>query len=299
MNHNGIDRFYDVETASTEEDVQLEHANVDKYNNPRSWRLVTNDEDEEVNVRIVGVLCHKDLPPFRAQTEHLKLSEKSRLRQHVKLTGLGLPEFEQGWDIVMQIQNKFDSVMRERSTGRDELETLEGMRWDGNLVVDLHNRYFTYRSRAGAEKDIPFTPDVDPIHVLEDAKGADLVHLTDNSVHYLRKKTGEKGEVKYVKFPPQNFKSGDIVEATYSFVAFPQTGQGKVIKYRLRMVLRALTLMSSVLREEADEKRATEKQKRAYQMQPKAQLKRKKLCYDTDDDGDDDARRLKKMCIDS
>ncbi|PPQ72161.1 hypothetical protein CVT24_002412 [Panaeolus cyanescens] len=297
MKDSGIDRFYDVELAKQQlqqyimqarregnispyvNDMKLDNASVDKYNNPRSWRLVTTEEDEEVNARVVGVLCCKDLPPFRRKTDHLTHAERSRLRQHVKISGLGLEEFDEGWENVMEVQNMFETGMRERSTSRDELESMEGV-------------------KAGEEKDIPFSAEIDPDQVLEDAKGGDLVHLTDNQVLYLRKKEGEQGDVRYVKHNPKYFKIGDIVEATMSFVAFPLPTQGKTCKYRLRMVLRALTLISSDLREAADQKRNQDKLNKATQMLPKSQLKRKRLKYDSDDEDQDEIKRFKSMCID-
>ncbi|PPR07295.1 hypothetical protein CVT24_007357 [Panaeolus cyanescens] len=310
MNDTVMDRFYDVEIAKsllrayivqanqevaqcpTIDNLEVDKATIAKFRYPRTWRMLSGSDEEEVNVRVVGIICRKDLPPFRSFTEHLKLSEKHRLRQHVKLTGLGLDEFHEGFARVGEVAKVFDARMRRMESGNryDVLQDMETATWEGNPVLDLHNRYFSYRTQVPDEKDLPFSQDVDPNHALEDAKGNELVHVGDNVVVYLKKRTTTEGEIKYTKTTPDNFHIGDIVEATMSFVAFPHGPPGKIGSHRLKLVLRALALVNT---EEADKRRHENKMAARLHHAPRVSLKRKKICYDSSDEEGRDSKTMR------
>lgn len=112
------------------------------------------------------------------------------LRQHIKLTGFGTEAFDEiVWAKVVELQRTLDDEMHNNGQhgGHDELEMMEHSQWEGDTVLDMHSRHFTYRNQVPNQKHIPFANDVDRNHFLEDAKGPDLVHAEDNVVDYFRK----------------------------------------------------------------------------------------------------------------
>jgi hypothetical protein len=59
--------------------------------------------------------------------------------------------------------------------------------YEGDSSVDLHTRYFTERRFESHARHIPFSQDIDPLHILEDLQGLVFVHAKENKVEYLWK----------------------------------------------------------------------------------------------------------------
>lgn len=57
--------------------------------------------------------------------------------------------------------------------------------YEGHIATDFNARYFTNRSNARNEANLPFLEGVDPGGVLAELRGHDLIHGADNQVAYL------------------------------------------------------------------------------------------------------------------
>lgn len=109
------------------------------------------------------------------------------LRQFVRLTGLGCPEFDDLLGKFQEVEEQLYLV-----EGVETLEPFNFGRYEGHASVDLHARYLTERRHVPGEPTIPFTPDVDPHQYLEEARGGKFVRVRDNVVQYLQRvQTGE------------------------------------------------------------------------------------------------------------
>ncbi|KAF9041179.1 hypothetical protein BJ165DRAFT_1406164 [Panaeolus papilionaceus] len=179
----------------------------------RSHRMVQMKEDDpaEVNVRIPGIMCWKLLPPVSKELR----GNVSRARQQVKVTGLGLPEFD---DMNINLQ----AIYKRFKAWHDDKHviTFEDVPYEGHYSIEAHCRYFTDRRSAPMEQAIPFGHEVDPFHYLESSAPATMIHLQDNEVQYCRKQYGTDGTARYMPLSPQAFHTGDLVELLVSFVSY-------------------------------------------------------------------------------
>lgn len=78
----------------------------------------------------------------------------------------------------------------------ENVETLEPFnfgRYEGHPCIDLHARYLTERRYVPGEPTIPFTKDVDPHQILEEARGGKFVRVRDNVVQYMAKQENSTG----------------------------------------------------------------------------------------------------------
>ncbi|KAF6744634.1 hypothetical protein DFP72DRAFT_1093355, partial [Ephemerocybe angulata] len=91
-------------------------------------------------------------------------------------------------------------------------------------------------------------PEIDPNDALAAAQGTKFIRIEDNVVQYSKKVVTDNGRVQYEPLSPAEFKEGDIVEATGTFVAYPERKRGD---YVLVFALRSLTMLSSATREAA------------------------------------------------
>jgi hypothetical protein len=60
----------------------------------------------------------------------------------------------------------------------------ENTTYEGHIATDFNARYFTNRSNARNEANLPFLEGVDPDGVLAELRGHDLIHGGDNQVTY-------------------------------------------------------------------------------------------------------------------
>lgn len=130
---------------------------------------------------IKGGVCRRSQAP-----EHVRY-----LRQFVRLTGLGSESFPSGARIFDDVRQRFAEL-----EGVVGVEEFSFGRYEGHACVDLHARYLTERRLASGQCTVPFTPDVDPNHALEEARGTKYVRLADNVVQYSRKVVEEDGVVR-------------------------------------------------------------------------------------------------------
>ncbi|KAF6758496.1 hypothetical protein DFP72DRAFT_1167358 [Ephemerocybe angulata] len=225
-----------------------ETTNVVMYTDPPCLRMVKTGDDvhEEVAVTVAGILCDKVLPPVLSLRSH-KFEHVRYLRQFVRLTGLGSNNFQEELSPFTVIESRFRNTV--------DVTDLQGFDfgvYEGEPCVALHARYLTERRLARSLRHIPFPPEIDPNHALEDARDTKFIRTEDNVVQYARKIVEHDGSIRIETLRPEEFKEGDIVEATGTFVAYPTSEPGE---YVLVFVLRALTMLCSSFREASQVKR--------------------------------------------
>ncbi|KAJ2921134.1 hypothetical protein H1R20_g15961, partial [Candolleomyces eurysporus] len=223
---------------------------VSQFEQPSALRLIknVNGEQEEVCVRIPGILCSKTLPPVTRPLSVKNAKHIRHLRQYAKLTGLGCGTFEGLQAKIVEIHQKFARSVTES----EHVQDLDFHPYEGDFALDVHARYFTDRHSAPGLKHVPFTTDVDPLHILESIRGVKFIHAPENEVQYCRRVTDESGAASYESMPPAALKEGDLVEAHVAFVAYPLGNH----QYKLILSLRTLSLLSSEWREKSEQTRA-------------------------------------------
>jgi hypothetical protein len=144
----------------------------------------------------------------------------------------------------------------------------EGTMRNTNIAAPLKHdifaaatRLFTPKADAPNGRDIPFPPQMDPIGVLEQLKGSDLMHVKENQVVCMKRlrdtRTGYvrstrhvfnlltmtfyPRDIIYVSASPANFRPGDIVELEVYFVAIQRRDKTTVMTTRLQ----SITLLDS------------------------------------------------------
>ncbi|KAG2022487.1 hypothetical protein CC2G_000229 [Coprinopsis cinerea AmutBmut pab1-1] len=228
---------------------QTSEFSVTPFELPTCYRLTSKDDlDQEICLRIIGVICSKVLPPLLNKPRIQSDRDLRNLRQFVKVTGLGDPSFEVAMEGVREIFSKFEYVH-----GAERLIGVEAKLYEGELALDCHSRYFTDRERAPHEKHIPFPELVDPKHILEDIRGPAFIHGPDNHVEYYSK-SFDGGHPRYDPIDPAILKEGDIVELSISFMSVPI----KNGNFRLVTSLRAVALLSNETRKKSEAARTLE-----------------------------------------
>ncbi|KAF9050079.1 hypothetical protein BJ165DRAFT_1525368 [Panaeolus papilionaceus] len=239
------------------DELQMKGLDVQKYN--QSYRLVkkleTDEEGmEEVTVRVPGVICRKMLPPV---TRTIAGGPKV-WKQYVQLTGLGHPKYNAMVQRIDQVVGKFKEKMAPLN-----IRAWDKVQYEGQLALDMHSRYFTRRQDDPAGIHETFSESVDPLHILEDSRGADFISTSENKVQYCSKEGRPNGQIRYSKCNPGDFMEGDLVEADVAFACF----RVQQNEYRLYLIIRILAKISSELRLQAQEKMKEENQRRAGRAQ--------------------------------
>ncbi|RXW16793.1 hypothetical protein EST38_g9064 [Candolleomyces aberdarensis] len=168
-----------------------------------------------------------------------------KLRQHVKITAFGAALYNRLHEKAAEIFKVFEA-----NSHRVKIRMGERKLWDGELCFDFHSRYFTERRHVPSVKHVPFPDEVDPLHILEDLKGEELLHLDENDVQYCAKVYEEDGQVSYIAKHPKEFQIGDFVEVTVAFVCHPV----KKNEFMVIPTLRALALLSPELRLQSEQR---------------------------------------------
>ncbi|KAH6909729.1 hypothetical protein BKA70DRAFT_1561420 [Coprinopsis sp. MPI-PUGE-AT-0042] len=250
-------------------DLDIEAFCVTGFANPDTYRLTARkDRDAEAHFRLSGIICSKVLPPIISKPRIAEEKHLRNLRQFVKVTGFASPTFH-------EIQDKLDDIMDlfRQALGPLKLTSTEGKLWEGQVAVDCHARYFTDRESASQEKHLEFGEGVDPMNILDDLRGASLIHGSDNKVEYLTKMQDPDGVWGYEECNPSVFKEGDVVEVVVSFIAVPVKGGS----YKLVTSMKALSLISNEVRVQSESLRIEEQQLSALSITTKRTLKRKPL----------------------
>ncbi|KAJ7791523.1 hypothetical protein B0H14DRAFT_3500341 [Mycena olivaceomarginata] len=140
----------------------------------------TDGHRQEAVFTVVGVLNQHALPPVHGVAPH-RVKFSS---QHVTVV-------------------RFDNEYFKKAN-----ENLEG-------TEPEHCRYFTIGDNIPAGLKTPFHPKTDPRGVLAAQLSDKVSHCFDNDVMYMALK-----DDKYIEKDPATFKSGDIVEMGFAFVAW-------------------------------------------------------------------------------
>ncbi|KAJ2911807.1 hypothetical protein MD484_g8605, partial [Candolleomyces efflorescens] len=167
----------------------VDSTTVNFFDNPRCLRMSREAEGgaEEVTVRIPGILCSKTLPPIERPINATSRNHVRKLRQYVKITGLGCDLFEELPAKLEDVHIRFQEAAL--SQGGRESNSIKPTfsPYDSHSTLDMHARYMTERRAAPHLPHSPFATDVDPYHILDALRGANFIHGPDNSVQYLRK----------------------------------------------------------------------------------------------------------------
>lgn len=185
------------------------------------------------------------------------------LRQYVRLTGAGSEVFQHNEPCLHAVEGLFLGV-----AGDEGLEGITHALYEGDLAIDAHARYLTERRLVPSLRHIPFPVEIDPHHALEDARDIHFIRTPDNVVEYRSREEDPDGRPMYVVASdrlgaaphslrsiqaanPAEFKEGDLVEATVTFIAFPlgRVQDGQAEGYKLVVTLRGLTHLNREFRE--------------------------------------------------
>ncbi len=104
------------------------------------------------------------------------------------LTGLSSPKFN---DAIMSMRAIEDIFQRQALDGKMELWVPSA--FQGHPSIDVGNRYFTPRQHALQDRQISFSPAIDPDNILSEAMGEEFVHTEDNEVEYYEARKEARG----------------------------------------------------------------------------------------------------------
>ena len=174
----------------------------------RCWKMgVQETEDSEIEeavLRFQGIVCNRELPPIRrpfkvyvllSQFQQTTYSYHSSypnrrpyLRQSMTITGLSSPKFN---DAIQSIRAIEDIFRRQAVDGNMEMWLPSA--FQGHPSIDVGNRYFTPCQHALQDRQISFSPAIDPDNILSEAMGEEFVHTEDNEVEYYKARKEGRG----------------------------------------------------------------------------------------------------------
>ncbi|KAF6755130.1 hypothetical protein DFP72DRAFT_1067858 [Ephemerocybe angulata] len=224
----------------------LEPGTVVGYSEPPCLRMVKESADvqEEVSVTVAGILCDKTLPPVFALRSH-KFEHVRYLRQFVRLTGLGSNNFQESLAGFGAIEAEFRKC--------PGVTKLTG--FDFGVVITTG-----CATRTGS-RVVP--------RGVRDARDSDFIRAEDNVVQYAKKTFEKNGTARIEPARPEDFKEGDVVEATGAFVAYPSSKDGDTFR-------EAAQLKRKAAMEEAQVKKPARKK---MKMATATNLKRAHISY--------------------
>ncbi|THU94611.1 hypothetical protein K435DRAFT_668107, partial [Dendrothele bispora CBS 962.96] len=190
------------------------------------------EDYQECLFRLQGAIYERELPPLKST--RINRSQVPYLRQHVGITGLGLPYMSEAIEKLHQLYAKFERIL-----GSEELNAWKADHsydYDG---ITANNRYFTVGSNASGRQSVSFQQGVDPDNVLRRLLGDGVAHTEENAVLYMKATKSENSNWQYQDISPSDFSVGDIVEIQFTVMAVRQKeGNRKMI-----IVLKSLTLL--------------------------------------------------------
>ena len=110
------------------------------------------------------------------------------------LTGLSSPKFD---DAILSIQ-AIEDIFRQQTVDRN-MDMWVPSVFQGHPSIDVGNRYFTPRQHALQDRQISFSPAIDPDNILFEGMGEEFVHTEDNEVEYYEARKEGRG-TKWVSF---------------------------------------------------------------------------------------------------
>jgi hypothetical protein len=118
-------------------------------------------------------------------------SQLRNLRQHVKITGLGQPTFDESVKQLSEIHTMFKETI-----AAGTVLPLEFVPYEGHGSIESHARYFTDRELVPYETNNDFLTH----GVLAKAQPDSFIHAMDNQVEYCTMMIEDDNEVRYVNF---------------------------------------------------------------------------------------------------
>ncbi|KAJ3763724.1 hypothetical protein EV360DRAFT_66009 [Lentinula raphanica] len=227
-------------SALTNEEGWEANVEILRVSHPNSWRMVKGtaggtreNEAEEYQIHIQGILEDKRLPPIRGDNNSHK--KRQHLRQSVTLSGCTSAKF------LLDVEHIMDIIAHFTRHVPGIQQTAVRMVGD-KTVIEIGNRIFTPRLEAPTMQSVEVDPLVDETGFIEQVSRSDagLVYGDENVVHYGEEKTEADGTRKVLKISPQKLHVGDIVDVGFSVMGI---GKGRDVKARL--VLRNITLLDA------------------------------------------------------
>ncbi|KAI0083195.1 hypothetical protein BDY19DRAFT_900690, partial [Irpex rosettiformis] len=191
---------------------------------------------EEVVFRVQGYVLRSTLPPITSLNQingHglLRLTKNPQsAKQVLVLTGLGSKEFDDCIRAVVAIHSRFASHLP-----ADALQPWVPVTDDGDLCLELSNRYFTPKHLAAEYEVSKINDDLDPLGLLKSRAGG-LHHTEDNEVLYFERMKEPTAKYRYLPCSPITVKVGLLVEAQVSFCAVPISKGRFLMLSKLRSV---------------------------------------------------------------
>lgn len=104
------------------------------------------------------------------------------------LTGLSSPKFD---DAILSAK-AIEDIFRQQVVDGN-MEAWVPSTFQGHPSIDVGNRYFTPCQHALQDRQISFSPLIDPDNILSEAMGEEFVHTEDNEVEYYEAHKQAKG----------------------------------------------------------------------------------------------------------
>ncbi|KAJ7320707.1 hypothetical protein DFH08DRAFT_713615 [Mycena albidolilacea] len=215
---------------------------------------------QEAVFTVVGVLKAKDLPPVKGsrqvfrffintttltqQRRSLKADRLQYARQHATLAGWDAPSFKKALENMQEAAYTMYSAFSE-----DAIEPWRPEVSDPhNAEISSNCRYFTVGRNIPVDSRTKFHPRTDPHGVLTRFLSDGVAHCFDNDVMYMASFSVSSPIPyitlrRYVEKDPGTFKTGDIVEMGFAFVAWKKPGKNVGPDWSCMLVLRTLTFL--------------------------------------------------------
>ncbi|KAJ7710062.1 hypothetical protein B0H14DRAFT_2646238 [Mycena olivaceomarginata] len=204
-------------TLSTWQKLQVPQAIIewnDKLSKPdaplikmaRAWPASALDE---AVFTIVGALKAKDLPPVKGTK--MKIDRLKFARQHATLSRWNAPYFKKALENMQDVAYTMYSEFAENAVEPWRPETAD----EGEAVISSNCQYFTIGRNIPEQSQTTFHHRTDPHGVLAKYVSDHVAHCVDNDVMYM-----VYNEDEYTEKDPSTFKTSDLVEMGFAFVAW-------------------------------------------------------------------------------
>ena len=104
------------------------------------------------------------------------------------LTGLSSPKFN---DAVLSVQAIGDIFRQQVADG--SMEAWVPSAFQEHPSIDVGNRYFTPSQHPLQDRQVSFSPVIDPDNILSEAMGEEFIHTEDNEVEYYEARKEGRG----------------------------------------------------------------------------------------------------------
>ncbi|PPQ74218.1 hypothetical protein CVT24_001132 [Panaeolus cyanescens] len=243
---NRISKDKDIMADEYVQNAKMMDYLIVQQKHPIVWKLAyANNPEEEVLLRLPGILCQKELPPVTIPLDTLtRKHTKKYLRQQVQITGLGGIQFDHAINKIREIYLKFADKLDEKL-----LHPWRPDSFNSFPAINAATRYFTPTRMAASSTSVAFASYVDPDGRLKQAMGSEFIHTMENRVEYYEMIHGLNDGVSYRAVDPVTFKVGDIVEAILAFSVVPVTPQDiRNGSKKMIISLRSLALLDNTQR---------------------------------------------------